>query len=221
MGAAPYRIDPLGDAALLVTLGEALDAVVNARAGALAAALAAEGISGLGRPVPGHASVLVPFEPDLVAEAAVRAAVKRCWTTTNGAVGTDDARGRLLVIPVRYGGDDGPDLEAVAAATGLSERDVVRLHAGVEYRVLVLGFVPGYPYLGLLPAELELKRRAVPRVRVPAGSVAISGRQSGIYPFDGPGGWHLIGRTDVSLWDPAADPPALLAPGDRVRFEAV
>jgi KipI family sensor histidine kinase inhibitor len=221
MGAAPYRIDPLGDAALLVTLGEALDADANARASMLAAALAAEGIAGVGRPVPGHASVLVPFEPEVLAEAAVVAAVWRCWSVANGAAASVDVRGRLHVIPVRYGGEHGPDLAAVAAATGLSERDVIRLHTSVEYRVLVLGFVPGYPYLGLLPPELELPRRAVPRVRVPAGSVAISGRQSGIYPFDGPGGWHLLGRTDLPLWDPDADPPASLAPGDRVRFEAV
>jgi KipI family sensor histidine kinase inhibitor len=221
MGAAPYRIDPLGDAAILVTLGEALDADANARAGALATALAAEGIAGIGRPVPGHASVLVPFEPDLVGEASVREAVERWWPEVTTAAERNDTQGRLHVIPVRYGGDDGPDLAAVAVATGLSETGVVGLHTSVEYRVLVLGFVPGYPYLGLLPRELDLPRRSVPRVRVPAGSVAISGRQSGIYPFDGPGGWHLLGRTDVTLWDPAADPPTLLAPGDRVRFEAV
>jgi KipI family sensor histidine kinase inhibitor len=100
----------------------------------------------------------------------------------------------------------------------LAEADVIRLHAGVEYRVLVLGFVPGFAYLGVLPPELELLRRTEPRVRVPAGSVAISGRQCGIYPAEVPGGWHLLGRTEVPLWDAAADPPAFLAPGDRVRF---
>ena len=109
----------------------------------------------------------------------------------------------------------------MAAAVGLPEHEVVRLHASVEYRVLVLGFVPGFAYLGLLPPGLELPRRATPRVRVPAGSVAVTGRQSGVYPLDGPGGWHLLGRTDVPLWDPAADPPARLAPGDRVRFVPV
>jgi KipI family sensor histidine kinase inhibitor len=124
-------------------------------------------------------------------------------------------------VPVRYGGPDGPDLAEVAARTGHSEADVVRLHAAVEYRVFCVGFVPGFPYLGLVPEELALPRRATPRLRVPAGSVAIAGRQTGIYPADTPGGWHLIGRTDLPVWDPGREPPALLQPGARVRFVPV
>jgi len=215
---APLRIDPLGDAALLVTIGEALDADASARSRALAAALGSVGLAGIGIPVPGHASVLVPFEPEAVAESAVRAAIAGAWRTAGAADAPHEPASRLHEILVHYGGEDGPDLASVAAATGLAESDVIRLHAGVEYRVLVLGFVPGFAYLGVLPPELELSRRAEPRVRVPAGSVAISGRQCGIYPAEVPGGWHLLGRTDLALWDPAADPPALLAPGDRVRF---
>ncbi len=220
MAGSPLRIDPLGDAALLVTLGDVLDADLNARAQALAAALGTAGIVGLGVPVPGHASVLVPFDPDVVGEALVRMAVEQCWGTPSRAA-AGIATGALHELPVRHGGESGPDLSAVAAATGLDTAEVVQLHAGVEYRVLVLGFVPGFAYRGVLPPELDLPRRATPRIRVPAGSVAISGRQSGVYPFDGPGGWHLIGRTDVPIWDPCADPPARFAPGDRVRFVPV
>lgn len=215
------RIDPLGDAALLVTVAERLDPDANARARALAAALGSPGVVGIGVPVPGHASVLVPFEPGVLDEAAVRAAVEAAWGSAARAAADEEPAGRLHRLPVRYGGEDGPDLAAVAAATGLPEDEVVRLHSSVEYRVLVLGFTPGWAYLGVLPPELQLPRRAQPRVRVPAGSVAISGRQSGVYPSDGPGGWHLLGRTDTPLWVPSADPPARLAPGDRVRFVPV
>ena len=214
------RIDQVGDAALLVTLGDDPELSVNARARRLATRLTVAGppLPGVGVPVPGHASVLVPFDPDLAGETAVRdmirAALETIGDEPEGAGGTN----RLHELRVAYGGVDGPDLADVAACTGMTEREVVRLHAGVEHRVLVLGFVPGFAYLGGLPAALDLPRRAVPRVRAPAGSVAIAGLQTGIYPSATPGGWHLIGRTDAWLWDPVADPPARLAPGDRVRF---
>ncbi len=201
-----------------MTLGDALDLDTNLQAHRLAAAIGrrAASTAGLGRPVPGHASVLVRFDPDVAPEAAIRDLIEACASAATGPGSTAD--GLLHEITVSYGGADGPDLVEVAARTGLPEAEVVRLHASVEYRVLVLGFVPGFPYLGLLPETLDLPRRATPRVRVPAGSVAIAGRQCGVYPFSTPGGWHLIGRTAGHLWDPAADPPALLSPGDRVRF---
>jgi KipI family sensor histidine kinase inhibitor len=168
--------------------------------------------------VPGHASVLASFDPDLLAERALRSILSAVADETAAAAAP--AAGTAHDIRVAYGGVNGPDLADVAARTGLSERDVVRLHAGVLYRVLVLGFVPGFPYLGILPEALDLPRRETPRLRVAAGSVAIAGRQTGIYPFATPGGWHLIGRTEAAIWDPRRDPPALLAPGDRVRFVA-
>ncbi len=212
------RIEPIGDAALLVTLGDAVDLETNLQAHRLSAALGfrAASTAGLGRPVPGHASVLVPFDPDIASESAIRDLIEACAAEAPSVGRAGD--GPLREITVAYGGTDGPDLVEVAARTGLPEAEVVRLHASIEYRVLVVGFVPGFPYLGLLPEALDLPRRATPRVRVPAGSVAIAGRQCGIYPFATPGGWHLVGRTGATLWDPAADPPALLAPGDRVRF---
>lgn len=218
MGNGPLRVEPMGEATLLVTLSDVLDAAANARARALAASLGAAAVPGIGVPVPGHGSVLVPFDPETIDEAVVRAEVGARWDAAAGTGPDDDRPGTVHALPVRYGGADGPDLAAVAQATGLDEAAVVALHAAAEYRVLVLGFVPGFAYLGGLPAALELPRRAVPRVRVPAGSVAISGRQCGVYPLDSPGGWHLLGRTEAPLWTPTADPPARLAPGDRVRF---
>ncbi|MFN8631098.1 MAG: carboxyltransferase domain-containing protein [Chloroflexota bacterium] len=154
------RIEPMGEAALLAVLGDTLDLDANARARALAAALASGGIAGVGVPVPGHASVLVPFEPEAIAEGAVRALIARAWPGAARASAEDDAPGRLHELPTRYGGEDGPDLSLVAASTGLAEAEVVRLHASVEYRVLVVGFVPGYAYLGPLPPRA---RAAAPR----------------------------------------------------------
>ena len=124
--------------------------------------------------------------------------------------------GKLHTIPVTY---DGPDLDTVAELTGLTASEVVARHASAELRVLFCGFAPGFAYLGDLPSELRVDRLATPRTRTPAGSVAIAGSMSGIYPADLPGGWRVIGRTGVTLFDPSSDHPALLEPGDRVRFE--
>ncbi|EJH2988899.1 5-oxoprolinase subunit PxpB [Salmonella enterica] len=125
---------------------------------------------------------------------------------------------RSVEIPVIYGGAGGPDLAAVARHSGLSEKQVVELHASVEYVVWFLGFQPGFPYLGNLPEPLHMPRRAEPRLQVPAGSVGIGGAQTGIYPLSTPGGWQLIGLTPLKLFDPMRETPVLLRPGDSVRF---
>ena len=231
IGIGRARVEPFGDAALLVVLGEHVDRAVNDRVHRLAFGLdlRAARMPGLGVPVPAYASVLVPFDPSVLAEDAVRGVIADALRAAGEAVAAKEPAaapepataadlGPVTHVPVRYGGADGPDLAEVAVRTGLSEDDVVRLHAGAEYRVFCVGFVPGFPYLGMLPEELALPRRSTPRLRVPAGSVAIAGRQTGIYPSDTPGGWHVIGRTDLSAWDPHRDPPALLEPGARVRF---
>jgi inhibitor of KinA len=225
IGIGRARVEPFGDAALLVVLGEHVDQAVNDRVHRLAFGLdlRAARMPGLGVPVPAYASVLVPFDPSVLAEDAVRGVIADALRAAGEAVAAKEPAaaadlGPMTHVPVHYGGAGGPDLAEVAARTGLSEDDVVRLHAGAEYRVFCVGFVPGFPYLGMLPEELALPRRSTPRLRVPAGSVAIAGRQTGIYPSDTPGGWHVIGRTDLSAWDPHRDPPALLEPGARVRF---
>ena len=211
------RIEAAGDAALLVTLGDALDLELNARAHRLASAIDGlrDELAGIGAPLPGHAGVLVPFDPDAIDEPALRAVVEAALVARDGAPPPEPA---VHEFRVSYGGPDGPDLAEVAARTGLTEAEVIRRHAAVDHRVLVVGFVPGFPYLGILPPELDLPRRSTPRVRVPAGSVAIAGRQTGIYPYETPGGWHLIGRTEEPLWDAASDRPSRLAPGDRIRL---
>jgi inhibitor of KinA len=205
------RTHPLGDAALLAELGTRLDTALNTRAIALATALKKR--RDVRQAIAGYASVTVHFDPDQTTYDALTAAIKRLASKRPPMA----EPGRLHRIPVVY---DGPDMEAVAATLGLPPAKIAAMHARPIYRVFLVGFVPGWAYLGPLPEELELPRRHVPRTRVPAGSVAIAGRQSGIYPLSTPGGWHLIGRTSVKLFLPDLDPPCLFRAGDRVKFFA-
>lgn len=207
------RVDPFGEAAFLVRWSTRL-----AGAGAPLAAMAAlqaDPPAGLIDLVPAIDSLLVCFDP-LIANRD-RLAARLADLATHPPL-TALPVGHEVVIPVRYGGDEGPDLHEVAAQSGLSPDEVVALHTGTVQRVLMIGFAPGYPYLGWLPPALHLPRRATPRLAVPAGSVAIAAGMTGIYPTRLPGGWHIIGRTGLRLFNPTADPPTLLQPGDRVRF---
>ncbi|MGH2383194.1 MAG: 5-oxoprolinase subunit PxpB [Candidatus Limnocylindria bacterium] len=199
-------IRPFGETALLVEL-ESAD-----QAQALASSLRADPLAGVLESVPGLASLLVELDPVSADADLVAAAIRRRLRNSGPAPPT----GRLHTIPVHY---DGPDLAEVADLTGLPPSDVIARHARTELRVLFCGFAPGFAYLGELPPELHVERLSTPRTRTPAGSVAIAGSMSGIYPADLPGGWRVIGRTEVELFDPRRDPPALLQPGDRVRFE--
>jgi KipI family sensor histidine kinase inhibitor len=217
---SPYpQVVPLGDSALLAVLGGGVSLELSARAARLAAELRTLRTPELEGIVPAYAAVAVHFDADAtdadaLAEqlaALARAELARSAPDPSGT-------GRLHVVPVRY---DGPDLAAVAEQARLSIAEVVRRHAERTYQVLFLGFVPGFAYLGPLDPALALPRRAEPRRRVPSGSVAIAGEQTGIYPAETPGGWHLIGRTDQVMFDPNRDPPNLLAAGDRVRFEPI
>jgi inhibitor of KinA len=205
------RITPLGDDALLVELGRRVDTALNSRALALATALRRR--RDVREAVPGYASVAVHYDPDKVTCQALTAAVERLLSDLPRAT----ASGRLHRIPVVY---DGPDLEFVTSALGLTAEEVVALHTAPIYRCFMVGFTPGWAYLGPLPERLRLPRRPVPRTHVPPGSVAIAGAQTGVYPLPTPGGWHLIGRTPVPMFLPDSDPPSLLRTGDRVKFFA-
>ena len=212
-------ITSFGDAALLVTFGEALDSHLNAMAHALAERVRASRQDGAAwrAPVPGYSSVLVPFDPARMRHDVAEQALRTLLQVPLDPALADDDRPPLLV-PVRYGGDDGPDLPLVAEHAGLAPEEVIRLHASVTYRAYLLGFAPGFAYLGTLPDALHIPRRATPRQRVPAGSVAIAGAQTAVYPLATPGGWQLIGRTDLVIWDAQRVPPALIEAGRRVRF---
>lgn len=208
------RLHLLGDAALLCELPAPATLVQQQRIWALARQ--AQQWPGVGETLPGMNNLTLTFDPTVIDLDTLTAQVLEAWPRLpSGAV-----EGRLVEIPVAYGGEHGPDLADVAAHTGLTPAEVVRRHSGAEYVVYLLGFLPGFAFMGGLPPELATPRRAEPRTAVPARSVGIGGEQTGIYPLVSPGGWQLIGRTPLELFDPAAEPPTLLRPGDRVRFVA-
>ncbi|MBN1976008.1 MAG: 5-oxoprolinase subunit PxpB [Anaerolineae bacterium] len=204
-----------GDAALVVEFGDAIDPEINRRVHALARALAENPLPGLGESVPSYRSLLVHYDPLRLSHAEVESFVSEALRRCEDAPLPEP---RLVEIPTVYGGERGPDIGFVAGHNSLTVADVIRLHSEAIYTVYMLGFTPGFPYLGGLPDALFTPRLETPRQRVPAGSVGIAGAQTGVYPLATPGGWRLIGWTPLALFDPARTPPALLRPGDRVRF---
>lgn len=208
------EIRPASDRSLLVSFGDAIS--LDSHRQVLRLVRAFEGLpAGILNLHPAYASVLIDFDPRRRSHDDVEALVRERMSSPEEHLARD---ARTMEIPVSYGGPSGPDLEDVARHTGLTPARVVELHAAAPYLVYFLGFSPGFPYLGGLPPELATPRLAAPRKVVPAGSVAIGGSQTGVYPVESPGGWRIIGRTALRLFDPAATPPALLRIGDTVRF---
>jgi KipI family sensor histidine kinase inhibitor len=208
------RFRRAGDRALLAYPAGGSGGETSARVRALDRLLHARPFPGLVEVVPAVSSLLVLYEPETVFFAEACAYLERA----DAEPAREETPGPLHVVPVSYGGEHGPDLEEVAAVCRLDVDAFVEQHAAGEYRVLMLGFRPGFAYLGWLPEALRTARRATPRVSVPPGSLAVAGLQTAIYPTASAGGWNLIGRTGAVLFDPLRDPPALLAPDDRVRF---
>jgi KipI family sensor histidine kinase inhibitor len=206
------RLHALGDAALLCELPAPATLAQQQRIWALGAEV--QQWPGVGEVLPGMNNLTLTFDPTVTAIDALMTRVADAWPRLSAAA----VEGRTVEIPVAYGGEHGPDLADVAAHTGLTPAEVVRRHSSADYVVYLLGFLPGFAFMGGLPPELATPRRAEPRTAVPARSVGIGGEQTGIYPLVSPGGWQLIGRTALELFDPAAEPPTLLRPGDRVRF---
>jgi antagonist of KipI len=216
------RIREAGDSMVLLEVGEGparrsqIDAEVNIRAIRIAGRVRERRIPGVRDVVPTFRSVAVFFDPLATDVAAVVAALEEVGNDREAA-----EAGRLVEVPVMYGGEDGPDLEHVAASAGLTPQAVIELHVSRTYRVFMLGFLPGFPYMASVDERIATPRRATPRTRVPRGSVGIAGLQTGIYPRESPGGWQIIGRTSLGLFDAAKSPPAVLEPGDTVRFVPV
>jgi KipI family sensor histidine kinase inhibitor len=206
-----------GDTALVVEFGDRIDQALSERVLRLSARLRAAPPVGLVETVPTFRSLMVHYDPGETDGATLLAAIKDAL----GQVGKMAWRCRRWRLPACYEPDCAPDLVWVAEQTGLAGEEVVRRHAATQFRVYMIGFTPGFPYMGGLPPELNLPRRTDPRVRVPAGSIAIAASMTAIYPVESPGGWHLIGSTPVRLFDPHCEQPSLLAPGDAVRFEPV
>jgi len=201
-----------------VVLGDRVDDATHARVLALSAAIAAANLPGVQEIVPAYATVAVFFDPLTADAETLRARLAVLASGASDGPSDRPSDRPTIVIPTRY---DGPDLDEVAERTGLTRDQVVQCHCAGVYRVYLLGFAPGFAYLGTLDPALVLPRRREPRLRVAAGSVAIAGAQTAVYPLGTPGGWHLLGRTELRMFDPRRQPPVLLCPGDRVRFEAV
>jgi KipI family sensor histidine kinase inhibitor len=213
-----FRIVSAGDSAFIVEFEDRIDPLVNARAIAVADAVQAAGLSGVRDVVPTFRSVAIYFDP---LHTDGDALIARIEAEASRTAPEADAPHVSVRIPVCYGGDLGPDLGAVAEFSQVDEATVVALHTGRSYRVFMLGFVPGFAYLGSVDDRIAMPRRATPRVRVPPGSVGIAGVQTGIYPLETPGGWQLVGRTPLKPFDPDRTEPFLLKAGDAVEFYAI
>jgi inhibitor of KinA len=206
-----------GDRALVVEFGDRIDRALSDEVLRLDQSLRSSGLAGVVETVPTFRSLMVHYDPLVTARSALERAITSLLDREPGS----RRSGTLWRVPVCYDGEFAPDLAEVAHLTGLSPGEVVALHSGTRYHVYMLGFLPGFPYMGNLPARLALPRRADPRVRVPAGSIAIATTLTAIYPYESPGGWHLVGATPIRLFDPERAQPALFAPGDAVQCEPV
>lgn len=215
----PARFEPLAEDAWLIHVGTAMDAANNAQVHLLAARIRAVTPPWLRDLVPTYTSLGIFFDADIINSDDVRAWLHaQCLADSDTSTAT---LSRLVKIPVCYGGAFGEDLDAAAAEVGIAPAELISRHSAAIYMVAMIGFAPGFPYLLGLDPTLTLPRLATPRTHVPAGSVAIGGAQAGIYPHTSPGGWRLLGRTPLRLFDANRASPSLLAPGDRVRFEAI
>jgi KipI family sensor histidine kinase inhibitor len=205
----------MGDRGLLLEFGDEISAEVNEKVRRMTLAIQAESIDGMIETVPTYRSLLVLYNPLILPVDELK---KRLIRLEEELKQTSFPDPKLTKIPVLYGGTYGPDLEGVARHLQISPEEVVRLHCSKPYFIYMIGFMPGFPYMGELPDTLITPRLKTPRLSVPAGSVAIAQKQTGIYPMESPGGWQILGRTPIKLFDPEKDPPALLQMGDLVQF---
>jgi len=206
------NLKPLGDSALLISFGEVIDEETNDRVHALAGAIEKAGFEWLVEVVPSYSSLAVIYDAKLIDFEGVRQAIERIEFSA------EKFEGRLVEIPVLYGGKYGPDLEFVAEYNGLTPEEVIEIHSRPIYRVYFLGFLPGFAYLGRMDERIATPRLEKPRLKVPAGSVGIAGKQTGWYAIESPGGWRIIGRTPLRLFNPSKEQSTLVQPGDRVKF---
>jgi len=205
----------MGDSALTVELGQDISPEINAKVRALNTAITENRIGGIVETIPTYCSVTVSYQPEII----LYDELIRCLEELLGQMEVVDAPlSHVLELPVLYGGEMGPDIDFVASHTGKTSDEIIKLHAEPEYLIYMLGFTPGFTYLGGLNPELETPRLKTPRTKIPAGSVGIAGKQTGVYPTASPGGWQLIGRTPVKLYDPNRENPILPKAGDYIKF---
>ena len=209
------KIKAVGDRGVLLELGETIDETVNRQVMELNRSIMAASIEGVTETVPAFCSVLVCYDP-LITDYELLSS--RLEELSKSVTSGKKSGGRLVKIPVCYGGESGPDLSFVAEHAGRKEREVIQIHSSRDYRIYMLGFLPGFPYLGGLDKRIHTPRLTTPRTKIPAGSVGIGGEQTGIYPMESPGGWQLIGRTPLKLFDVKRAERPLYEAGDTIRF---
>ena len=212
------RILTAGDSGLVVEFGAEIDPAVNRSVYGFTAAFEEVAVTGVTELVPTYRSVLIHFDPLQLPPQRLQTEVDSVLAQLGDTIAGTVRSAPLYRIPVAYGGEDGPDLERVAEHAGMDADRLIEIHSGGAYQVYMLGFLPGFPYLGGMDQSIACPRLETPRVKVPAGSVGIAESQTGVYPADSPGGWNLIGKTPVPLFDPAKDPPAAIEPGSFVQF---
>ena len=212
------RYLPAGDQGLVVEFGNAIDPVVNRRVHDLAQAIVDEGLPGIIDLVPTYRSLLVEYSPLSYSYGQLKTTLEEIL---QGLAEGKVAPPKVIELPVVYGGEHGPDLDVVCEHSGLPDEEVIKIHTGASYLVYMLGFTPGFPYLGGMDERIATPRLKTPRTSIPAGSVGIAEKQTGVYPIESPGGWQLIGHTSVKLFDPSKERAVLLEPGNYVRFVAV
>lgn len=218
-GYASAKYLPFGDNAIVVEFGDTISLEINSKVIALSEAISRAKIHGVEELVPTYRSLLIRYNPLATTYKQLSLRIKNLEKNLRGT--RVKVEGKRVIVPVVYGGEYGPDLAYVAQYHNISEKQVIALHSKKEYRVYMIGFVAGFPYMGEVSDEIATPRLEKPRLKVPAGSVGIAEKQTGIYPCEAPGGWQIIGRTPLKLFDPQKQPPALLNPGDVVKFKPI
>lgn len=215
---ADTRILTVGDSALLIEFGKEISPEINQRISALVQLMKEQHIEGLVDIIPAFCSLLINYDPRVISYEEIKERIEHLLKVD---FKTENGRKKVFEIPVCYGGEYGPDLANIAAHAGLSEEEVIQIHSSQDYLIYMLGFLPGFTYLGGLDERIHTPRLANPRIKISAGSVGIGGSQTGIYPVDSPGGWQLMGMTPVKTYDPERETPILVEAGDYIRFVPV
>jgi inhibitor of KinA len=215
------RIALAGDSAIVIELGSEIDPGVNDQVYSLLKTVETEDLEAVRELVPTYRSLLVNYDPLVSRFLEMNERLSELVDLSLCQANHEPEQHCIVELPVVYGGDDGPDLESLAEHVNLSVKDVIEIHSSIDYRVYMIGFAPGFPYLGGLDQRIAMPRLKTPRVSVPAGSVGIAESQTGVYPNASPGGWQLIGRTLAQLFDVSNPSPSLITPGSKVRFVPV
>ncbi|MCC8106516.1 MAG: 5-oxoprolinase subunit PxpB [Clostridiales bacterium] len=215
MTESSLRILRSGDRALAAEFGNQIDPAINDRVHALEIRIRESCVPGVTELIPTFRSLLICYDPAVIEYERIKATVRQLAQNLDAL---QENEGRTLLVPCCYGSHFGPDLKDMEQHTGLSRDEIIAIHSGTDYRVYMLGFLPGFVYLGGLDERIAMPRLSTPRVRIPKGSVGIGGSQTGVYPLDSPGGWRLIGSTPVNFYDPEREEPVLCRAGDTIRF---